>query len=462
MRASDEVVAWRLERQLFLALLHSHPEVRSSFEALARRHATEDFLLLYSSFSKLPPEALDRLADALEPVDVSAGDVVLSQDDPPGPMFVIEQGHFRAYRSSDGEEQDLEYLRTGDFFGELALLARSPRRRASPRSRTAGSCAFAARTSTRSRPSYPGVPERIEDRVAHHDFHRLAKVPLDFAEEILPAAAGHEQWRDGQAEPLTDPTTASRAFDGSRPEDRRTRRAEADRGASRTSTSSTRWTAAPRVSGWSAGTSARSQPRGSARPCHTSTDGTSLAGITAGADGARAGRAGGRASKSRLDELPLPAIVHWEGNHWVVLYEVGARPRPLRRPGARAPATPARRVPRAAGAGTRRSFSYTEQFEDVAERRHSLAWLWAFFRPHRRTLVIAGLLALVAAGLQLLLPIMTQVVIDQVLPDGDVGLLWIVLAMLVGVLLAITGATLVQRYLLARMRCRSTPTRSTS
>src|SRR5262249_43514953 len=65
VRASDEVVAWRLERHLFLALLHSHPEIRSSFETLARRHATEDFLLLYSSFATLPPEALDALADAL-------------------------------------------------------------------------------------------------------------------------------------------------------------------------------------------------------------------------------------------------------------------------------------------------------------------------------------------------------------------------------------------------------------
>ena len=126
VRASDEVVAWRLERQLFLALLHSHPEIRSSFEALARRHATEDFLLLYSSFAKLPPDALDRLADALERVDVSAGDVVLSEGDPPGPMYVIEHGHFRAYRRSEGADQDLEYLRTGDFFGELALHRSEP------------------------------------------------------------------------------------------------------------------------------------------------------------------------------------------------------------------------------------------------------------------------------------------------------------------------------------------------
>src|SRR5262245_32471461 len=121
VRASDEVVAWRLERQLFLALLHSHPEIRSSFEALARRHATEDFLLLSSSFARLPADALDRLADALERVDVPAGDVVLSQGGPPGAMFVIEEGHFRAFRRSGDEEENLEFLRTGDFFGELAL-----------------------------------------------------------------------------------------------------------------------------------------------------------------------------------------------------------------------------------------------------------------------------------------------------------------------------------------------------
>ena len=31
-----------------------------------------------------------------------------------------------------------------------------------------------------------------------------------------------------------------------------------------------------------------------------------------------------RASKRRLDDLALPAIVHVYGNHWVVLYEVDA------------------------------------------------------------------------------------------------------------------------------------------
>ena len=218
VRASDEVVAWRLERQLFLALLHSHPEIRSSFEALARRHATEDFLLLYSSFSKLPPEALDRLADALERVDVSAGDVVLSEGDPPGPMFVIEQGHFRAYRRSEGEEQDLEYLRTGDFFGELALHRSEPQA-ASVAAVSDGRLLRLRREDFDALSAgYPEFRGRIEDRVAHHDFHHLAKVPLDFAQEILPAAAGHEHVSEEQAEPLADPTTAAAAaFEGAEP-----------------------------------------------------------------------------------------------------------------------------------------------------------------------------------------------------------------------------------------------------
>ena len=31
-----------------------------------------------------------------------------------------------------------------------------------------------------------------------------------------------------------------------------------------------------------------------------------------------------KVSKSRLDTMPLPAIVHWENNHWLVLYDVNA------------------------------------------------------------------------------------------------------------------------------------------
>src|SRR6202007_3487232 len=50
-----------------------------------------------------------------------------------------------------------------------------------------------------------------------------------------------------------------------------------------------------------------------------------LAGITRGAQELGLTGRSVRASKSRLDDLPLPAVAHWEGNHWVVAYRVDDR-----------------------------------------------------------------------------------------------------------------------------------------
>ena len=55
---------------------------------------------------------------------------------------------------------------------------------------------------------------------------------------------------------------------------------------------------------------------------HTSTRGTTLNGITRAAEDLGLSACSIRASKSRLDELPLPVVVHWQGDHWVVLYRV--------------------------------------------------------------------------------------------------------------------------------------------
>ena len=385
VRASDEVVAWRLERQLFLALLHSHPEVRSSFEALARRHATEDFLLLYSSFAKLPADALDRLADALERVDVSAGDVVLSEGDPPGPMYVIEQGHFRAYRRSEGEGERGPRVppHAATSSASSRSIAREPQAASVAAVSDGRLLRLAPRGLRRARwRTTPSSASRIEDRVAHHDFHQLARVPLDFAEEILPAAAGHEHVSEEQAEPLTDRTAAAAAeFDGAAPA--ATARApkpprrfphvyqldEADCGAACLGDGLPLLRQEGRAS------------RGSARLVHTSTDGTSLAGITRGAAELGLAARAVRASKSRLDELPLPAIVHWEGNHWVVLYEVARDHVRFADPARGLRRRPARRVPGALERVRGARLATPSGSRTSPEARHSLAWLWAFFRP---------------------------------------------------------------------------------
>ncbi len=56
--------------------------------------------------------------------------------------------------------------------------------------------------------------------------------------------------------------------------------------------------------------------------CHTSTDGTSLKAICRAATELGLAARALKVSLRNLPMMPLPAIVHWEGNHWMVLYDV--------------------------------------------------------------------------------------------------------------------------------------------
>lgn len=71
----------------------------------------------------LPLPAIEQLARALEPICVTAGQVVFRQGDPADRCYVIEQGAADVVR--DGRL--ITRLGAGDGFGEIALLHRIPR-----------------------------------------------------------------------------------------------------------------------------------------------------------------------------------------------------------------------------------------------------------------------------------------------------------------------------------------------
>src|SRR4030095_7138192 len=59
--------------------------------------------------------------------------------------------------------------------------------------------------------------------------------------------------------------------------------------------------------------------------CHTSYDGTSLKAICNAAGELGLAARALKISLRNLRHMPLPAIIHWEGNHWMVLYYVGKK-----------------------------------------------------------------------------------------------------------------------------------------
>ena len=92
------------------------------------RHATVpvvEIALLRSValFAHLPPPTLESLARALEPLAVTAGEVVIREGDEGDRYYVIADGELDVFES----EQFMRTLGRGDGFGEIALLREIPR-----------------------------------------------------------------------------------------------------------------------------------------------------------------------------------------------------------------------------------------------------------------------------------------------------------------------------------------------
>ena len=102
VRASSDVLALRLDRAAFTELIESDPNIRTYLELQLKHHTLQSFFRDFPAFARLPPEAMVGIVLAeLEPRVYAAGEVIVSEGDPPGPMYLIEQGRVRVMRRVD-------------------------------------------------------------------------------------------------------------------------------------------------------------------------------------------------------------------------------------------------------------------------------------------------------------------------------------------------------------------------
>jgi HlyB family type I secretion system ABC transporter len=454
VRASSDVEVWRLDRPVFEELLVTYPDLKKYLEQQAARRRLQSFFRSYTAFARLPVDAVAAMLAQLEPQTVTPGELVIRQGDPPGPMYIVESGRLRVFVEEDGSRRYLRYLRRGDFFGELSLFKHEPRTSSVEAVEPCRLLRLKPATFTQLLEGYPEFRTQLEERIAQYDYRTIARVPLDFAEETLPAELrAHEKVgprqvdaSSGEDDDADAPNAATAPFataDGRFiKRGRRIRRFPfvrqldaADCGAAALAMVCRHYGRAVSL--------ARIR-----RLCFAATDGTSLRAICRAATELGLAARPVKVSARNLAQIPLPAIVHWDGNHWVVVYDVGDGHVRVADP-----ALGLRKLPRAEfdqrWSGYTALFDYTEAFAQAPVEAPSAAWLWPFVRPFRSIIVRALGLAVVAAALQMLLPVFTQVIVDRVLVEQDVGLLnMVVLTMLVA-LAFMTVATVVQRYLLS-------------
>jgi ATP-binding cassette subfamily B protein len=442
VRCTSTVEALRFDAAVFSALVRAAPELRTWLSALGKRRAAAELLRVHTAFAGLSPETTTRLVDALKPVDVRAGSTIVREGEASSSMYLIGDGRARVFTSQNGNEQHLAFLRRGDFFGERGLLLHES---CSASVQAVSDCSLlelAEPDFAKLLAEDDAFRTRVAQRVSQYDFRRLARVPLDFADEILPVVGERSSLAPVDADPGPEAQAAEFVEDAPAQRSRRIRRFPfvhqldaADCGAAALAMVCRhfgRRVGLPHIR----------------RLARTGMEGTSLFGMTHAATALGLDARAVRASKSRLDSLPLPAIVHVDGNHWVVLYQVG---RDVVR--VADPARGLRRLPReellARWSGYAALLSPTPRFAEAPEARESLDWLVPFVRPHTTKLVIAVVLSFVAAGLQMVLPLLTGTIVNRVIPDGDVDLLWIIAAVMGAVFVSVAAATGIQRYLLS-------------
>ena len=118
VRASSDVIALRLERSTFVTLADRNPDVRTYLELQSKLQQLQAFFRGFPAFARLPPEAMAAIVLAeLESRTFAAGEVIVRQGDPPGPMFLIEEGSVRIFREDAGKRAYVGSLGAGDHFG---------------------------------------------------------------------------------------------------------------------------------------------------------------------------------------------------------------------------------------------------------------------------------------------------------------------------------------------------------
>jgi ATP-binding cassette subfamily B protein len=383
----------------------------------------------------------------LEPVVAEAGRVIYREGDAAGPLFLIQEGRVRSWRTDKGRPVDLTHLGAGEYFGEVSAVKGTPRAVTVEAATPVRLLTLSGDTIARLGAALPEFKARLDERIAQYDYLTTADVPPDIDQELLPAGAavqdavGASQVDRAEAD-LDDAASSEPFAEGTRFVKHRERRVPIIRQIDEMDCGAACLAMVTRAFGRRVSLARIRQL------INTGLDGTSLRSICRAGEELGLATRSVKASVRHLERMPLPAIVHWDEYHWVVLTRVGRHHVWMADP-----AVGRRRLTRAQflekWSGYAALFDYTPAFEQAPESARMLDWMWPLVRPHRGLLLQALGLAVVVSALQMVLPIFTQVIVDRVLVEQDLALLHLLIAGMGVTMVFIVASLLVQRYLLS-------------
>ena len=205
------------------------------------------------------------------------------------------------------------------------------------------------------------------------------------------------------------------------------------------------------------------------RYCFVTHEGISLLGLKRAADKLGLRTIGERVNIDQLAELELPIILHWNQNHFVVLYKV-------RKGKTFYIADPAKGLVKYSleefkkhwistrSGGEEKGIAmfleptpefYTKHLEeDSPKEQRSFRFLFGYIKQYRRYFgqIVLGLL--VGSLLQLILPFLTQAIVDVGIRNQNIGFVWLILLGQLMLTVSRTAIDFIRRWLLLHISMR--------
>ena len=201
--------------------------------------------------------------------------------------------------------------------------------------------------------------------------------------------------------------------------------------------------------------------------CFATTEGVSLLGISDAASKLGLHTLCGRMSLVQIKECSLPCILHWNQNHFVVLYKV--------KKGKYYIADPSKglliynecefkdhwisSLERDEECGIAMLLEPTQTFYEMAEfhnndERRSVRFLMGYIKQYNRFFIQIILGLVVGCGLQLIMPFLTQAIVDIGIKRQNIGIVWLILLGELFIVLGQTSIDFIRRWLLLHISMR--------
>ncbi|MGE5418322.1 MAG: peptidase domain-containing ABC transporter [Acidobacteriota bacterium] len=432
IRAASNLTALKLSWTDFEELFRNHPELDKYFKDYLSNRGMQAFLKKSTVLSPMNADELRAFLSKFRIESYAPNQDIVQEGDKGDSFFIIRSGHVEVFKKSAGAKA-VSQLSEGDFFGELALLTGYP---------------YVA--------TVRAQEETTVFRLDKKDFDELIIIYPKIKDAILVVSAGYSDnvsplgrddethWSAALDEPASEEhwETLNEVEEAGFFKRRRPWRLPVILQQSITDCGAASLAMVSRYYGINISINRLRDM------ANVSTDGASLYSLAEAAEALGFATKGLGTSIEDLATQPLPAIAHWQGNHFIVVYRVTRDKITVADPGIGLVDYSPQEF-NEGWTGNLLTLRPTVKLQQVEESKTTLGRFIPYLKPYRGILAEVFLASLVIQMFGLATPLFTQAIIDRVLVFKSVDVLNM---LLIGMLIVtffslITNA--IRQYLIA-------------